>query len=112
MDIETVNTIYSVIRLVGGFFDFLTFVGLMVVALMFVRKADGTLGYVLAGAASVRFLATCCTNVVGGLGEQLGEAAMMVNPLLSAIGIFIELGMWGTVLFVLYSLAGKAPQQG
>lgn len=112
MDIETVNMIYSGIRLVGGFFDFLAFVGLMVVALMFVRKADGTLGYVLAGAASVRFLSTCCTNVVGGMSAQLGEAATIVSPLLSAIGIFIELGMWGTVLFVLYSLASKAPQQG
>jgi hypothetical protein len=112
MDFETVNMIYSGIRLVGGFFDFLTFVGLMVVALMFVRKADGTLGYVLAGAATVRFLSTCCTNVVSGLGAQIGEASTMIGAALSGIGIFIELAVWGTVLYVLYALASKAPQQG
>lgn len=112
MDAETVNMIYSGIRLVGGFFDFLVFVALMVVALMYVRKADGTLGYVLAGAATVRFLTTCCGNVATGLNEQLGEAAMMVGVAMSTIGLFIELAVWGTVLFVLYSLASKAPQQG
>ncbi len=112
MDYETLDTVYTGIRLLGGFFDFLTFVGLMVVALMFVRKADGTLGYVLAGAATVRFLSTCCTNVVSGLSAQIGEMAGMMSAGLSAIGLFIELGLWGTVLFVLYSLAQKAPQQG
>ena len=112
MDPDTISMIYSVIRLVGGFFDFIVFVALMVVALMYVRKADGTLGYVLAGAATVRFLVTCCGNASSGLNEQLGEAAMMVGVATSSIGLFIDLAMWGAVLFVLYSLASKAPQQG
>jgi hypothetical protein len=50
MDIDTANMIFSGIRLVGGFFDFLVFVALLVVALMYVRKVDGTLGYILTGA--------------------------------------------------------------
>ncbi|GAB4199484.1 MAG: hypothetical protein OHK0013_09660 [Sandaracinaceae bacterium] len=112
MDYETLETVHTVLRLTGGFFDFLTFVGLLVVALMFVRKADGTLGYVLAGAASLQFLTTCCTNVVTGLSAQIGEAAGMIGAALSGVGLFIELGLWGVVLFVLYSLAGRAPQQG
>lgn len=112
MDMDTTNMIFQVIRLVGGFFDFLVFVGILVVALMYVRKVDGTLGYILAGAASLRFLTTCCGNVVHGLSEQLGEAAALAGAGISGIGLFIELGLWGAVLYVLYALAAKAPQQG
>ncbi len=112
MDPDLVETLFTGIRLLGGFFDFLIFVGLMVVALMFVRKADGTLGYVLAGAATFQFLATCCTNVSGGFLGELGEAAPMVSVALSTINIFVDLAVGCTILFVLYSLAGKAPQQG
>jgi len=112
MDADTINLIYTVIRLVGGFFDFITFVAVMVVALMYVRKADGTLGYVLAGATSVRFLFTCCSNASSGLQEQLGETAVLIGAALSSIMLFVDLAMWGAVLFVLYSLASKAPQQG
>jgi hypothetical protein len=49
MDIDTTNMTFSGIRLVGGFFDFLTFVALLVVALIYVRKVDGALGYILTG---------------------------------------------------------------
>lgn len=112
MDMETSNMIFQVIRLVGGFFDFLVFVGILVVALMYVRKVDGTLGYILAGAASARFLMTCCSNIVSGLSAQIGEASLLIGAGLSGIGLFIELGLWGAVLYVLYALAAKAPQQG
>lgn len=113
MDFGTISMLYSAIRLVGGFFDFVVFIGLMVVALAFVKKADATLGYVLAAAASVRFLLSCCLNVSTGLSEQMGEVAGVVGIVLSSISLFVDLGMWGTVLFVLYSLAAKlAPSQG
>jgi hypothetical protein len=79
---------------------------------MFVRKADGTLGYVLAGAASLQFLTKCGTNVVTGMREQIGETANMISVAVYGIGLFIEPGVWGVVLFVLYSLAGKALKQG
>ncbi|MBN8615288.1 MAG: hypothetical protein J0L92_32130 [Deltaproteobacteria bacterium] len=112
MDPDLVEMLFTGIRLVGGFFDFLVFVGLMIVALMYVRKADGTLGYVLAGAASVQFLATCCTNVSSSFMGEMGEAASMVSVALSTVNLFIDLGVWVTLLYVLYALAGKAPQQG
>ncbi len=112
MDPDTITMIYNVIRLVGGFFDFITFIGLLVVALMFVRKADGTLGYVMAGVVSVRFLNTCCGNVTTGLHEQLGDAALYAGMATASIGLFLDLALWGAVLFVLYTLATKAPQQG
>ncbi|MBX7195349.1 MAG: hypothetical protein K1X94_25055 [Sandaracinaceae bacterium] len=103
--------IFSGIRLLGGFFDFLVFVGLMVVALMYVKKADATLGYILAGAASISFLATCCTNVASGVNEQLGDAGLYVSMGLSVLNTFLDLAVWGTLLYVLYTLAGKAPPQ-
>lgn len=112
MDIDTANMIFSGIRLVGGFFDFLVFVALLVVALMYVRKVDGTLGYILTGAATLNFLTTCCGNVVSSLSEQIGEAAMMVGAAVSGLGLFIELALWGSILYVLFALASKAPQQG
>lgn len=112
MDPDLVQTIFSGIRLIGGFFDFLVFVGLMVVALMFVRKADGTLGYVLAGAATFQFLATCCTNVASSFMTELGDAAAMVSVAQSVIILLVDLVVSCVILFVLYSLAGKAPQQG
>jgi hypothetical protein len=112
MDPDVIEMAYTGIRLVGGFFDFLVFVGLMIVALMFVRKADGTLGYVLAGAATFQFLTTCCLNVSSSFVAQLGDAAQMVSLALSSLNLFVDLGVSGTILFVLYSLAGKAPQQG
>jgi hypothetical protein len=49
---------------------------------------------------------------VSGLSEQIGEAAMMVGAAVSGIGLFIELGLWGAILYVLFALASKAPQQG
>lgn len=107
MNPDLVSTLFQVIRLVGGFFDFLVFVGLVSVALMFVRKVDGTLGYVLAAAAGARFLATCCTNVAAGLQPQLGEPALYAQAALSGVGLFLELGLWGVVLFVLHQLSKR-----
>lgn len=112
MDPDVIEMGFTGIRLLGGFFDFLVFVALMVVALMYVRKADGTLGYVLAGAATFQFLATCCMNVSGSFMGEMGEMAGMISLVLSLVDQFIDLAVWGCLLFVLYSLAQKAPQQG
>jgi hypothetical protein len=37
---------------------------------------------------------------------------MLIGAAVSGIGLFIELALWGAVLYVLYALASKAPQRG
>jgi hypothetical protein len=102
-----VGTLYTIATYVSGFFDFVTCVAVIVVALTVVRRADATASYVLAGVMGVRFLASCCTRGLGQVRSG-GEALEMVSGGLAIIRPFFDLALWGAVIFVLVQLAKKA----
>ena len=101
-----VHLLFTIATYVSGFFDFVTAVVVIVVALTALRKADATSGYVLAAAMGVRFLAACCTRVVSQ-ASGVEEAAQMVSGALAIIRPFFDLALWGAVIFVIVQLSKK-----
>lgn len=107
---DLATTLHTISTYANGFFDFLVTVALVVVALTAVRKADATLGYVLAGAMGLRFVTVCCSRIAY---QTLGASASVDSPIpmmlggLSLLGAFVELAVWGAVGFVLFRLAKK-----
>lgn len=108
------SLLFTISTFEAGIFDFLTAVGVLIVAFTVVRKADATAGYVLGGAMGVRFLASCCTRAFGQVQDQLsmGEASLWMSGGLAIVRPFFDLILWGAVIFVLVQLAKKVPQQG
>ena len=111
---DPTSLLHDIAYYANGFFDFLVAIAIIVVALTAVRKADATLGYILTGAMSVRFLTLCCTRAGYGARDALsegGEVLSMALGFLSLVGAFLELGLWIAVAYCLYTLANKvAPQ--
>ena len=104
--------LYTIATYVSGFFDFLVFVGVLVLALTVVRKADATCGYVLAAGMGVNFLASCCSRGVYSAQSSMGEAGVMVGAGIAIVRPFFELVLWGAVIFVLVQLSKKIPGTG
>lgn len=82
-------------------------VGLLVVALVVVRKANATASYVLAAGAGFRILTTCCVDF-GGVGlRQSGNYELMhtlsiVFRLVSLLDLVV---FWGAVVVAAVMLA-------
>jgi hypothetical protein len=104
------HLLFTIATYVSGFFDFVTGVVVIIVALTVVRKADATSGYVLASAMGLNFLATCCTRAVGQVTGG-DETMLMASGALSIIRPFFDLALWGAVIFCFVQLAKKAPPQ-
>jgi len=82
-------------------------IGLLVVALMMVRKANATASYALAAGAGFRILTTCCVDF-GGFGlRRTGHFELMeVMPTVFRIVSFLDLIVfWGAVVFAAVTLA-------
>jgi|GEM_PF-3596569 len=81
--------------------------GLLVVALTMVRKANATASYVLAAGAGFRVLATCCVDFGGfGLRRSGNYELMEVMPSVFRIVAFLDLTVfWGAVVFAAVTLA-------
>lgn len=112
MDPETFGSINSGIYMLGGFFDFVVFVALMVIALTNLRKVEPNLGYAIAGVASARFLSICCSRTVSGVFDPLpfndmNGAVPITLTLLGLINPVLTLSLWGLVLFAIVKLAGR-----
>lgn len=106
-----IGELFQLIRIVAGFFDFVVFIALLVVALAIVRKRDARLGYLVGGAAALRFLTTCCANVGQALelGDAFGDAGWYATVALQLVSAVIELGVWVVVLYALTQLSRAAP---
>jgi hypothetical protein len=107
---DLASTLHTISTWANGFFDFVVTVALVGLALTAVRKADATLGYVLAGAMGLRFATVCCSRIAY---QTLGATASADSPIplvlggVSILGAFVELAVWGAVGFVLFRLAKK-----
>jgi hypothetical protein len=105
-----VHLLFTIGTYVAGFFDFITAVVVIIVALTLVRKADATSGYVLAGAMGIRFLAACCTRAVGQ-AAGVDESAQMVSGALQIVRPIFDLALWAAVIFCFVQLVKKVPTQ-
>jgi hypothetical protein len=112
MDPETFGSISSGLYMLGGFFDFVVFVALMVVSLTSVRKVEPTLGYAVAGIAAARFLSICCSRVVSSAFDpmpfnDMNGAVPITLTLLGLVNPFLTLSLWAAVIYVVVKLAGR-----
>jgi hypothetical protein len=106
MDVSLLSSIAS---LEAGVFDFLLAVGVLIVALTVVRKADPAAGYVLGGAMGVRFLGACCTRAFSQVAREMsfGESEGLALAALSIIRPWFDLMVWCAVIYVLVQLTKK-----
>jgi|JI10StandDraft_1071094.scaffolds.fasta_scaffold736915_2 hypothetical protein len=107
---DSTNLLSDIAYYLNGFFDFLVTVGIVVLALTAVRKADATLGYVLAGAMGVRFVTVCCSRIAYSALPSMGGSDGVMPMVMGGMGLLnalIELSVWCAVGFVLFSLAKK-----
>lgn len=107
---DPVGLLHDVTYYASGFFDFLVAVGVIVLALTAVRKADATLGYVLAGGMGLRFLTVCCARAASstvGAGADPSGPIPFVLAGLSLFTAVIGLAMWVVAAYVIYRLATK-----
>lgn len=82
-------------------------VGLLVVALVVVRKANATAGYALAAGAGISVLATCCSDF-GSMGLlQSGNYDLLrtLSIVFRIIHLVEMLAFWGCVVFAAVTLA-------
>lgn len=112
MDPETFGSINSGLYMLSGFFDFVVFVALMVVALTTVRKVEPGLGYAVAGIASARFLSICCTRSLSSAFDpipfnDMNGAVPMALTLMGLINPLLTVSLWASLIFVVVKLAGR-----
>ncbi len=112
MDPETFGSINEGLYVLGGFFDFVVFVAVMVIALTSVRKLEPGLGYGIAGVASARFLSICCSRSIGAAFDpipfnDMNGVVPLTLTLLSLVSPILTLSLWSLVLFTIVKLAGR-----
>ncbi len=92
----------SIVPWVSFCFDFLLSVGLLVVAVTVVRATHATSGYLLAGAAALDLLASCCFR-----GEEYAMQmwGMSVVTVISLLGIAEKVLFYGLVIGAAFTLA-------
>lgn len=114
MEPETFASIMQVAQLVGGFFDFLAFVALIVIALWKVRPAEPGLGYGIAAVAFTRFFCLCGSRSFAAMFDPIPFHDMdgvipMVLALFAFLSPLITVTLWGVTIFALFRLADRAP---
>ena len=98
---------FQVIRAANALFTLLLQCVLLGVALGVVRKAHAQAAYVIAAAAGLRVLSTCCLDL-GSLALELGaryETLQTVSPFLRIAGTLEFALHWGALSFAAVLLA-------
>lgn len=107
------ETLNNIAYMMGGFFDFVVFVGVLVVAIRWVRPLDQGLGTGIVFLAVARFLFIVGSRVVAAVFNPIpfhdmnGLIPIVVTFFDFAIQ-FLDLALWGVVLLALSRLASRA----
>ena len=114
MDPEIFSTLNNGAYLMGGFFDFVLFVAVIIIALTQVRAVEPALGYGIAALAASRFLCLCGSRSFNAAFDpipfnDMNGVVPMAMTLMSFVIPFLTVALWGTVLFAIVRLRGRVP---
>jgi hypothetical protein len=114
MDPELFSTLNNGAYMLGGFFDFVAFVALVIVALTQVRAVEPALGYGIAAIAGTRFLCLCGSRSLDAAFEEIpfndmNGAVPMALTLISFVIPLLTLSLWASVIFALVRLRSRVP---
>ncbi|MFK7987425.1 MAG: hypothetical protein AB8I08_15495 [Sandaracinaceae bacterium] len=114
MDLETLDTLNSILGLFAGFVDFIVAVVMLGLAFTVVKKAHPKLGYALGGVAGLRFLGACCGRVGRAAmgGEVDFETMSLVATASGAFSLFLDVLFFAALAYVVFQLAKKAQASG
>jgi hypothetical protein len=110
---EVFSSLSSVIALLGGFLDFVIFVGTMFLALTSIRRIYPGLGMGIAGLAVSRFLCFLLSRTLAAVFKPIPFNDMdgvvpIVLILLQVVSTFLTASLWAALLFALYRMAARA----
>lgn len=112
MDLETLDTLNTIVSLFAGFVDFIVAAVMLGLAFTVVKKAESKLGYVLGGVAGLRFLGTCCSRITGSaMSESDYETMSLVMTGFGVFRVFLDILFFAGVAYVLFQLAKKAQSE-
>ena len=95
------------VDLAGACFTTLLMLGLMLVGLLYVRKANAAAGYVLAGGAAFRMLTTCCVEFGGEGLRRSGNWDVMhtLSPVFQLAVLLEVVVFWAAIVVAAVMLA-------
>lgn len=105
---------FQVVSAVTALLTLLLQCGLLGVALAVVRKVHAQAAYVIAAAAGVRMLSTCCLDL-GSLALEVGEqfeTLHTLSPVLRVAGTLEFALYWGALTFAAVLLARSVAARG
>lgn len=113
MDPELFSTLTHVSYLLGGFFDFVVLVAVIIVALTQIRPAERGLGYAIAALAGSRFLCICGSRSLGASFDPIPFNDMngvipIALVLIDFVIPFLTIALWGALLFAVVKIRRRA----
>lgn len=112
MPLPLFATLSNVAYLMGGLFDFVLSVLVLIVALRSVRRFDAGLGMAIAAVAAARFFLTVASRSLAAVfnpipfNDMNGIIPMVLTLFRFAIPL-LELALWGMVLLALSRFASR-----